>query len=161
EQSDHSAAWGEVIQQAPEAGEPEKTVVRTALCAEVRDGKLHLFVPPLEHLEHYVHLIHLVERTAGELQLPVVIEGYEPPRDSRLRKLLVTPDPGVIEVNIHPAHNWRELVETTELLYEQARQSRLGTEKFMMDGRHTGTGGGNHVTLGGATPADSPLLRRP
>src|SRR5690606_29654983 len=97
----------------------------------------------------------------GTLDLPVVIEGYEPPRDSRLQKLLVTPDPGVIEVNIHPAASWRDLVDNTTILYEEARLSRLGTEKFLLDGRHTGTGGGNHVTLGGATPVDSPLLRRP
>ena len=44
----------------------------------------------------------------------------------------------------------------TEALYEEARQSRLSTEKFMLDGRHTGTGGGNHVTLGGATRRGQP-----
>ena len=136
-------------------------VLRTCLCVEPREGRLHVFMPPLQYLEHYVQLIACIEATASDLNLPVVIEGYEPPKDARLQKLLVTPDPGVIEVNIHPADNWRELVETTTALYDEARQSRLGTEKFMLDGRHTGTGGGNHVTMGGATPEDSPLLRRP
>lgn len=169
EQADFSPSWGSVVQQQPGdiRAEPApartvlKSVVRTALCIEARQGKLHLFLPPLEYLEHYVHLVGLIELTAAELQLPVVIEGYEPPKDSRIQKLLVTPDPGVIEVNIHPASNWDSLVANTIALYEEAYKSRLGTEKFMLDGRHTGTGGGNHVTLGGATPADSPLLRRP
>ncbi|KAA1171940.1 transglutaminase family protein [Marinobacter salinexigens] len=136
-------------------------VLRTALSIEPRNGRLHLFLPPIRQLEHYVDLINHIEHTAAELELPVVIEGYEPPRDPRLQKLLVTPDPGVIEVNIHPAGSWQELVDNTTSLYEEARLSRLGTEKFMVDGRHGGTGGGNHVTLGAATPEDSPLLRRP
>ena len=138
-----------------------KDVVKTALCVEVRGGHLHVFMPPLPRLEDYVALLAAVEAAAKAVGLPVAIEGYTPPRDPRVRVLNVTPDPGVIEVNIHPASSWDELIATTEILYEEARQSRLGTEKFMLDGRHTGTGGGNHVTLGGATPADSPLLRRP
>ncbi len=118
-------------------------------------------MPPCEKLEAYVALLAIIEETARTLAIPVAIEGYTPPRDPRVKALMVTPDPGVIEVNIHPAASWRDLLATTETLYEEARQARLGTEKFMLDGRHTGTGGGNHVTLGGATPADSPLLRRP
>lgn len=136
-------------------------VIRTALCIEPRNGTLHLFVPPLPYLESYLDLMTLIEETAATLDMPVIIEGYEPPKDSRLQKLLVTPDPGVIEVNIHPSNNWRELVSNTVELYQAARESRLSAEKFMLDGRHTGTGGGNHITLGGATPADSPMLRRP
>ncbi|MDH5245246.1 MAG: transglutaminase family protein, partial [Betaproteobacteria bacterium] len=138
-----------------------KDVVKTALCVEVRDGHIHVFMPPLTRLEDYVGLIGAIEDTAKECRQPVAIEGYTPPRDPRVRVLNVTPDPGVIEVNIHPASSWDELVATTEALYEEAREARLSTEKFMLDGRHTGTGGGNHVTLGGASAADSPLLRRP
>ena len=136
-------------------------VPHTALCVECREGRINIFMPPLGMLEDYLELLAAVEATAAALQLPVVIEGYEPPRDSRLERLLVTPDPGVIEVNIHPAASWRELADNTAALYEDARQSRLGAEKFMLDGRHTGTGGGNHITIGGPTPADSPVLRRP
>jgi uncharacterized protein (DUF2126 family)/transglutaminase-like putative cysteine protease len=138
-----------------------RNVVRTAMCVEPRDGKLHIFLPPLPYLESYVALLTMIEETAAALSLPVIIEGYEPPRDWRLQKLLVTPDPGVIEVNIHPSNNWEEMMNTMTELYKAARESRLGTEKFMLDGRHTGTGGGNHITLGGLTPADSPMLRRP
>ncbi len=136
-------------------------VVRTTLCIEPRDGRLNIFMPPLDYLEHYVALIEHIENTAAELDMPVVIEGYDPPSDYRLKNFKVTPDPGVIEVNIHPSSSWPELVEKTEAIYKHAHQSRLGAEKFMLDGRHTGTGGGNHITLGAAKPEDSPFLRRP
>ncbi|MDX2167918.1 MAG: transglutaminase family protein [Deltaproteobacteria bacterium] len=136
-------------------------LARTALCVEPRDGHLYVFLPPLPMLEAYIDLLAALEGTAAALGIPIVLEGYEPPRDARLRKLAITPDPGVIEVNVHPSHSWDELRELTEVLYHEARQCRLGTEKFMLDGRHTGTGGGNHVTIGGATPADSAVLRRP
>ncbi|MBA2963719.1 MULTISPECIES: DUF2126 domain-containing protein [Ramlibacter] len=175
---------------APAPGQPEAAaakppgrfqsapeVPRTALCVEVRDprrangpkaeavgartGVLYVFMPPLTDLADYLDLLAAIEGTVQELGLKVVLEGYPPPRDHRLKILQVTPDPGVIEVNIHPAHDWAELVDHTEFLYEAAFETRLSAEKFMTDGRHTGTGGGNHFVLGGATPADSPFLRRP
>jgi uncharacterized protein (DUF2126 family)/transglutaminase-like putative cysteine protease len=136
-------------------------VLRTALCVEARQGILHVFLPPVSVLEQFVDLVAAIEDVARELKQPLRLEGYQPPSDHRLEKIQVTPDPGVIEVNIHPAHGWDELVSNTTTLYEEARQCRLGTEKFMLDGRHTGTGGGNHLVLGGPTPADSPFLRRP
>ena len=138
-----------------------RPLVRTALCLEPREGRLYLFLPPLESGESFVALLHAIEQTAAAQQLPVVIEGYQPPGDARLTKLIVTPDPGVIEVNAQPASNWREIVHNYDRLFDLAKESKLGTNKFMLDGRHTGTGGGNHITLGGTTPADSPLLRRP
>lgn len=145
----------------PRMGESAPWVVRTALCVEPRNGRLHVFMPPLASAEDYIDLLTAVEDTAGHLNMPVVIEGYPPPHDPRLKHIKVTPDPGVIEVNIQPAQNWAELTNIITSLYEDARQSRLGTEKFMLDGRHSGTGGGNHFVFGGPTPADSPFLRRP
>ena len=143
-------------------GNPEpREVIHTALCVQVRGGRLHVFMPPVKRIEDYLALVTSVENTAAKLKLKLWIEGYPPPRDPRVKLLSVTPDPGVIEVNIHPAASWNELVYNMTTLYEEARLTRLGTEKFMVDGRHTGTGGGNHATLGGATAEDSPMLRRP
>ncbi|MEN9901343.1 MAG: hypothetical protein RL651_7 [Pseudomonadota bacterium] len=136
-------------------------ITRTFMCAEPRNGKLYIFMPPTTCLEDYLEVLAAVEATAEDMGLPVIIEGYEPPRDPRLTVLRVTPDPGVIEVNVQPAASWPELTKHTNFLYEAAHQTRLSTEKFMVDGRHTGTGGGNHFVLGGATPSDSPFLRRP
>jgi uncharacterized protein (DUF2126 family) len=159
----------------------DPATIRTALCVEIRDprrangpvplkdaasdkdmqGVMYVFMPPLARVEDYLHLLSAIEATAKQLKVAIVLEGYPPPRDPRLKLLQVTPDPGVIEVNIHPASNWHEVVEHTEFLYQAAFETRLSAEKFMTDGRHTGTGGGNHVVMGGATPADSPFLRRP
>jgi uncharacterized protein (DUF2126 family)/transglutaminase-like putative cysteine protease len=143
---------------------------RTALCAQVRSvataderhgSLLYIFMPPVARLESYLELVSAIERTAQNLDLKVVLEGYPPPRDPRLKMLQVTPDPGVIEVNIQPVDNWKDLVDNTEFLYNAAFECRLSAEKFMTDGKHTGTGGGNHFVMGGITPADSPFLRRP
>jgi uncharacterized protein (DUF2126 family)/transglutaminase-like putative cysteine protease len=151
----------EASSHAPSVGQSADWVVRTALCVEPRDGRLHIFMPPVRNLEDYLNLLSALEETAGALKLPVIVEGSPPPPDARLDHIKVTADPGVVEVNLQPARNWNELVRHTSILYEEARQSRLGAEKFMMDGRHVGTGGGNHVVIGGPSAADSPILRRP
>ncbi|CAN1561548.1 Domain of unknown function DUF2126 [Burkholderiaceae bacterium] len=172
-------AQGGIDHPVPAKDQSAHWITRTAICVEVRDpsrangpvvelkamdnpqGLIYVFMPPLGKLEDYLELLSAIEATAEELGVRIVLEGYGPPRDVRLKVLQVTPDPGVIEVNIHPAHNWPEIVANTEFLYQTAFESRLSAEKFMTDGRHTGTGGGNHVVMGGATPSDSPFLRKP
>ena len=158
---DSSIGYRLPLSALPETLHAGGKLVRTALCVEVRDGRLHVFLPPFETIKPYVELLAAIERAAAQLNLRLRLEGYGPPHDPLITVLNVTPDPGVIEVNIHPAASWKQLVANTDALYEEARMTRLGTEKFMLDGRHTGSGGGNHITLGGAKPANSPLLRRP
>jgi uncharacterized protein (DUF2126 family) len=153
-----AAKHGKSTRVAP--GGPRE-VVKMALTVEARKGRLYVFIPPMSLLEDYLSLTSAIESVAQSLGWPVRLEGYAPPADPRLGRFAITPGPGVIEVNIHPASDWEELKDHVLTLYEEARLARLGTEKFMLDGRHTGTGGGNHVTLGGPTAADSPLLRRP
>ena len=129
---------------------------------EPRDGHLQVFMPPVDRRGG---LCRADRRHRGHRRriraLKCIIEGYTPPFDPRLNVIKVTPDPGVIEVNIQPATSWDQAVDITTALYEEAHLTRLGTEKFMLDGRHSGTGGGNHIVLGGITPPDSPFLRRP
>ena len=152
---------GPMPQDRPIVGREEPDLVRTALAVEPRGGKLHVFLPPLYAAGDWLELVAAIEDIAAERHVQVVLEGYAPPRDPRLNQFSITPDPGVIEVNIHPTENWGEIVERTTQLYEQAREVGLATQKFMLDGRHVGTGGGNHVVMGAAQPTDSPFLRRP
>jgi uncharacterized protein (DUF2126 family) len=146
----------------PKADEEKAlTQTRPALCVQARGGKLCLFMPPVDYLADYLDLVAAIEDTSAHLSMPVSIEGYAPPNDTRIAVFKVTPDPGVIEVNIQPAASWDALVQNTTAVYELARETRLGTEKFMLDGQHTGTGGGNHLVIGGPTADDSAFLRRP
>ena len=139
----------------------DKLLVRTALAVEPRGDALRVFLPPCRRLEHFLSLVRAVEHAAAGADARVVLEGYPPPADPRLETVAATPDPGVLEINVAPEADWPSLVDATEGLYHDARVAGLSTEKFQKDGRHTGTGGGNHVVVGGANPLDSPLLRRP
>jgi uncharacterized protein (DUF2126 family) len=138
-----------------------REIVRTALCCEIREGCLRAFLPPLTHAEGFLALVAAIEAAAAECGTPVRLEGYGPPPDPRLVGLQITPDPGVIEVNVQPSASWNELTGITRTVYDEAQHTGLTAWKYLHDGRHTGTGGGSHLTLGGPTAADSPFLRRP
>ncbi|BBZ61052.1 transglutaminase family protein [Mycolicibacterium monacense] len=155
------ASVADAAEQTDAEVEDADSLPTTAMVTEVRDRVLYVFLPPTEELEHFVDLVGRIETAASAIGCPVVIEGYPPPADPRLTSVTITPDPGVIEVNVAPTASFAEQRTQLETLYEQARLARLTTEQFDVDGTHGGTGGGNHITLGGPTPADSPLLRRP
>ncbi len=157
---DHATS-GEAVSESSAAVVAVEDCPPTALSIEVRNGHLHVFLPPLVELEDAVELLSAIEQAAAQVKATVVLEGYSPPRDPRLQQLVVAPDPGVLEINVHPAGSWDELVDITTTVHEFARLSSLGTETFQLDGRHSGTGGGNHITLGGAGAKNSPMLRRP
>lgn len=151
----------QLLETPPSSDPKAKGAVRTALCVEIREGKLHVFLPPLYQLEHFLELVAKVEATTAALHLTVVLEGYEPPSDTRLMSFRITPDPGVVEVNIHPASDWPTLRDHTEILYEEARQVGLTAVRFTVNGRPVGTGGGSHIVLGAETPENSPFFRQP
>ena len=145
----------------PQTDDESKSAIRPALAVEARGGRLHVFLPYITKFADYLDLLAAVEDTCVYLDMPIWIEGYGPPSDPRLKSFSITPDPGVIEVNLPPVNTWDELEQLNELVFDQAYQNRLTAEKFNYDGRHTATGGGNHIVLGGKTPSDSPLLRKP
>jgi len=147
----------------PLSSSPEHApeLIRPALCIEAREGRLHVFLPYTRVLADYLDLLAAVEDTCEYLHKPAWLEGYAPPADPRLQSFTVTPDPGVLEVNLPPAGKWDDLEQINMLVFEEARRNRLAAEKFDYNGSHIATGGGNHIVIGGATVSDSPLLRRP
>ncbi len=136
-------------------------LIRPSLCVQAREGRMHVFLPYASVLADYLDMVSAVEDTCRFLKMPVWVEGYTPPSDPRLRSFSVTPDPGVLEVNLPPAGNWDELENINTILDEEARRNRLTAEKFDYSGGHNATGGGSHIVIGGSTVLDSPLLRRP
>lgn len=169
QKKDPLPAWStlqKTIQQKMKAesdhpGHPTEGLIRTSICMEVRNGTLHIFLPPITYLDQFLDLTATIEAVASKLKTPVVLEGYDPPSDVRIQHFKITPDPGVLEVNVHPAESWRELVEINQTVFEEARQTRLSSDKFLLDGRRIGTGGGNHIVMGGPTPPESPFILRP
>jgi uncharacterized protein (DUF2126 family) len=136
-------------------------LIRPALCVQAVDGHLHVFLPYTPVVADYLDLIAAVEDTCCYLDVPVWLEGYTPPHDRRLRSYGLTPDPGVLEVNLPPTASWDDLEELNAILHEEAHSNRLIAGKFAYDGSHLSTGGGSHIVLGSKTVLESPVLRRP
>ena len=157
-QIDPTADTGPLPDPDAAAQPAEEVVTRTALVVEPRDGRLCVFMPYLGALEDYVDALAAVEEAAQTLGAPVHIEGYAPPTDPRLDVIKVTPDPGVVEVNLHRREKLARRRGDHHTASTRMRGvTRLGAEKFMRDGRQTGTGGGSHIVVGGRDTGDKPV----
>lgn len=136
--------------------------LRSAITAEVRDGGLLVFLPPLPDAESFAELLSAVERTALRLSSPPLsIEGYPPPDAPGWESLSLIPDPGVIEVNLPPADDWESLEKTVSALYEAAAHCGLQGTRRLPSGEIVPTGGGAHLVLGGASLEENPFLLNP
>jgi len=156
-----AAALAALAKPPPKPAPPIGARVRTALCVEPREGTLHVFLPPLERADDFVALVGAVDRARRACGLAVQLEGYPPPPSAALRRLAVTPDPGVLEVNLAPQPSGRAHAEALGTVFDAALHAGLHSEKYLLDGRLAGSGGGHHVTVGGPTPPESPLVKRP
>ncbi|MDX2088117.1 MAG: transglutaminase family protein [Kofleriaceae bacterium] len=135
--------------------------LRTALSIEPRDGQLWAFLPPLPRFNDFVMLVEALDAARVETGFDVHLEGYPPPPAPERTRFAVTPDPGVIEVNLAPQDNCRAAAELHHTVFDAALANGLTAERYLLDGRAAGSGGGNHITIGGPTAERSPWLVRP
>lgn len=135
--------------------------VRTALCVEAREGGVFVFLPPLAAAEDFFDLLEAIDSVRHETGADVLLEGYAPGSGGMVRKIVVAPDPGVLEVNVPPTARVRDYAALMETVFDAALRAGLHCEKYLLDGRQAGSGGGHHLTLGGPAPLRSPFIRRP
>ncbi|MCX6938050.1 MAG: transglutaminase family protein [Verrucomicrobia bacterium] len=139
-----------------------ETRLRRALTAELCDGSITVFIPPLLH-EGYVALVQAIERAVKKCGLrDLVLAGYAPPYDAaRLPTIGFASDPGVLEINLTPCPDWCAYDDQLRDLYAAADAVGLCAQKFQLNGREVGTGGGAHLVFGGPTPETSPFFLHP
>ncbi len=140
---------------------PWTSGIRTALTIEPRDGTLQVFLPPVKDFADWLSLVAAIDAARVETGVDVRLAGYPPPSSLHLLRFAVTPDPGVLEVNVPPTATGRDHAALLDAVFECALRAGLEAEKYLLDGRMAGPGGGHHITVGGPTPLSSPFLMRP
>jgi uncharacterized protein (DUF2126 family) len=133
--------------------------LRQVLTLELDPHGWGLFLPPLERrpLERLLGLI----AQHGRTWRPPELSGLLPVDvDDHWRVLGLTADPGVLEINLPVCHSWTDYAGWMELL-EQAGAA-VGLRSWKQQGERTeGTGGGNHLLLGGPSLEQHPFFSRP
>ncbi len=145
---------------APPPRAPDSRV-RTALAVEPRGGALCVFLPPVTSARSAIALIEAIDAARVVVETEVLLEGYAPPPGAELSRFSIAPDPGVLEVNLPPVSSFAEHAALVEQVFDAALRVGLHSEKYLLDGRQSGSGGGNHVTMGGPKPLESPFVKDP
>lgn len=133
-----------------------------ALTVEVTAGALQVFVPPLDW-GAFEELVGHIEHAATKLGMrDIVLCGYRPSaHPEEVTSLGITPDPGVLEVNLPPTSSWIEYDRLLRIVSELAAEQGLQTTRMHFNGRVQGTGGGAHVLFGGPRLEANPFFARP
>jgi uncharacterized protein (DUF2126 family) len=136
-------------------------VPRTALCFELRAGRLHVFLPPLHTFERYVEMIAAIDETLSAMDMAAFLEGYDPPDDPRLPHLAIEPDVGVLRVSIPESRGWQRHAELLHLVYDECAELGLRAYRSLAGGERTPVRSCAPLAIRGADARDNPLLRQP
>jgi uncharacterized protein (DUF2126 family) len=77
------------------------------------------------------------------------------------RWLTVTPDPGVVEVNMAPCSSGRAFFTHARDVWAAAADAGLSPLRYRFNGDVADSGGGGQITIGGSRPDTSPFVRYP
>jgi len=141
-------------------GDLPDTFLKRAMTLEVKDGGLEIFLPPLASAPYFV-IVDIIHGLARTLDLKdLIISGYFPLETRNLVRYTFASDPGVIEVNLPPAPDWKTHQSQLDRLDLAAAEAGLRTVKYHFNGFTQGTGGGAHICFGGPAAKRSPFLTR-
>ncbi|MBX3271016.1 MAG: transglutaminase family protein [Sandaracinaceae bacterium] len=126
------------------------------------DGHVALELPAFESVDLFVGFLGVVAAAARALPLDaLILRGYPPPVDDRVAFTTVTPDPGVVEVNMAPCRSATELHHASRAIHAAAAAAELSPARRQYNGEVTDSGGGGHLTFGGPRPEASPFFAHP
>ena len=155
-----SAAEGPVGLRLPLDQLPADSM-RRALTLELRDGAVHLFLPPLLQ-GPFKALLDVMVKLLAEHRIAYFFEGYVPQdEDASWTRLGLTADPGVLEINLPPCETWQDYHRWLTVLERVGKVAGLCSSKATPQGDVGGTGGGNHLLFGGPTLDENPFFSRP
>jgi len=128
----------------------------------VEDGCVVLELPAYRSVDLFAAFLGVLAGACRSVELPaLILRGHPPPVDDRVAFATITPDPGVIEVNMAPCRSVAELYAAQRAIHAAAVGERLSARRRHFNGEVTDSGGGGHLTFGGRHPEQSPFFVHP